>query len=277
MLKNDDAFHVHLVSDSTGETVAAVARACLVQFTEIRPVQHLWYLVRTPGQLERLLEGIARDPGIVLFTVVDAAIRRRLEEGCRDLGIPCVAVLDPVMTALALTLGKSGTGRPGVQHVLDADYYGRMEAIEFSIDHDDGQRLEELGQADVVLVGVSRTSKTPTCTYLSNRGLKAANIPLVGGIAPPAELLALQGPVIVGLTREPKSLTEIRRNRLQTMQDDASDADYAHFEAVAEEVAEARRLFARQGWPVIDMTRRSIEEAAAAIIPMVEAKGKVIP
>lgn len=271
MLNQSGAFHIHLVSDSTGETVATVARACLVQFSDVRAIQHLWYLVRTPGQVERVLPGIANDPGLVLFTVVDNDVRRALETGCYGLGVPCVPVLDPVMSGLASLLGRGIAGRPGSQHVLDAAYYRRMDAIEFTISHDDGQLLNDLDAADVILVGVSRTSKTPTCTYIANRGLKAANVPMVHGIPLPEELDRVTRPVIVGLTREPKSLSEIRLNRLKMM-NDSEASEYAQVEAVTEEVAEARRIFARRGWPVIDVTRRSIEEAAATIIELYHNK-----
>ncbi|MBN2751286.1 MAG: kinase/pyrophosphorylase [Rhodospirillaceae bacterium] len=271
MLDGSGAFHVHLVSDSTGETVATVARACLVQFSDARPIQHLWYLVRTPGQVERVLAGVANDPGLVLFTVVDETVRRALETGCYALGVPCIAVLNPVMSGLANLLGRGINGRPGGQHVLDAAYYKRMDAIEYTISHDDGQTVDDLESADLVLVGVSRTSKTPTCMYLANRGFKAANVPLVSGIDLPEQLSSLKNPVIVGLTREPKSLSEIRQNRLRSM-NQTETTSYAQLENVAEEVGEARRIYARRGWPVIDMTRRSIEEAAATIIDLYRTK-----
>ncbi len=265
------SFHVHLVSDSTGETIATVARACLVQFSDARAVQHLWYLVRTPGQVERVLAGVTNDPGLVLFTVVDTKVRIALETGCRKLNVPCIPVLDPVMDGLANLLGRGIIGRPGGQHVLNAAYYKRMDAIEFAISHDDGQSLSDLNDADVVLVGVSRTSKTPTCTYLANRGLKVANVPLVPGIPLPEELNQLDRPVIIGLTREPRSLSDIRQNRLRLLNEDDTTS-YARLETVTEEVMEARRLFARRGWPVIDVTRRSIEEAAATIIELFHEK-----
>ncbi|WP_337996353.1 pyruvate, water dikinase regulatory protein [Oleispirillum naphthae] len=271
MLDGSGGFHVHLVSDSTGETVATVARACLAQFSDARPIQHLWYLVRTPGQVERVLAGVANDPGLVLFTVVDSTVRRALETGCYALGVPCIAVLDPVMSTLTTLLGRGITGRPGGQHVLDAAYYKRMEAIEYTISHDDGQALDDLETADLVLVGVSRTSKTPTCAYLANRGFKAANVPMVLGIDLPEQLATLKSPVIVGLTREPKSLSEIRQNRLR-MLNEAETTAYARLESVTEEVGEARRIFARRGWPVIDMTRRSIEEAAATIVELYRSR-----
>ncbi len=271
MLDGSESFHIHLVSDSTGETVATVARACLVQFSDARAIQHLWYLVRTPAQVERVLTGIANDPGLVVFTVVDCAVRRSLETGCYAQGIPCVAALDPVMCGLANLLGRGITGRPGGQHVLDAAYYRRMGAIEFAISHDDGRSLGDLNAADVVLVGVSRTSKTPTCTYLANRGYKVANVPMVAGIPLPEELNHLDRPIIIGLTREPKSLSDIRQNRLRLLNEKDS-TNYARLDTVTEEVTEARRTFVRRDWPVIDMTRRSIEEAAVTIVEIYHNK-----
>ncbi len=261
------SFHLHLVSDATGETVTSAARACLVQFPDAHPIQHLWWLVRTQAQVQRVIAGIEANPGIVLFTIVDTGVRGVLEEACRHLQVPCVPVLDPVMAALSAHLETEFTSQPGRQHVLDAEYFDRIDAMHFTIAHDDGQNLDHLDDADVVLVGVSRTSKTPTCMYLANRGLKAANVPLVPGVPPPERLARLRRPLVVGLTKEPRSLTDIRRHRLRLLHQDA-DSSYADLDAVREEVLAARRLFARHGWPVIDVTRRSIEEAAAAIVQL---------
>lgn len=260
-------FHLHLVSDATGETVSSVARACLVQFENVEAIPHLWWLVRTQGQVERVIAGIEANPGMVLATVLDSGVRGVLEEACRHLHVPCIPVLDPIMAALSGYLDSEFGAQPGRQHVLDAEYFKRIDAMHFTLAHDDGQMLHDLDDADVVLVGVSRTSKTPTCMYLANRGIKAANIPLVPGIAPPSELLTAKGPLIVGLTKEPKSLTDIRRSRLRFL-NQSDETDYADLDRVKEEVAHARRLFAHQGWPVIDVSRRSIEEASAAILQL---------
>jgi hypothetical protein len=260
-------FHLHLVSDASGETVSSVARACLVQFDTVEPIRHLWWLVRTQGQVDRVIEGIEAYPGVVLVTLMDGAVRARIEEACRRLKVPYIPVLDPVMAALAGYLKADFGAQPGRQHALDAAYFQRIDAMQFTLSHDDGQMLHDLDNADVVLVGVSRTSKTPTCMYLANRGLKAANVPLVPGIDPPAELLAAKKPLIVGLTKEPKSLTDIRRSRLQFLSGDSASA-YADPENVRQEVALARRLFTTQGWPVIDVSHRSIEEASAAILQL---------
>jgi len=260
-------FHLHLVSDATGETVTSVARACLVQFEKVDTVEHLWWLVRTQGQVERVIAGIEANRGIVLFTLVDHGIRSLLEEACRHLRIPCIPVLDPVIGALSGFLETDFKAQPGRQHVLDAEYFSRIDAMHFTLAHDDGQCLHDIDTADIVLVGVSRTSKTPTSMYLANRGLKVANVPLVPAINVPDELLASSHPLIVGLTKDPKALTDIRRVRLQFLNTD-DESDYADPERVREEVNWARRLYSKYNWPVIDVTRRSIEEASAAILQL---------
>lgn len=259
-------FHLHLVSDATGETVSSVARACLVQFENVEPITHLWWLVRSQGQVARVVAGIEANPGIVLATTLDRSVRTALEEACRHHRVPLIPLLDPVMGALAGFLGSEFGSQPGRQHVLDAEYFKRIDAMQFTLAHDDGQLLDDLNDADVVLVGVSRTSKTPTCMYLANRGLKAANIPLVPGLDPPPELFSLKGPLVVGLTKEPRSLTDIRRSRLKFL--NQGESDYADIEKVREEVLSARRLFTRQRWPVIDVSHRSIEEASASILQL---------
>jgi len=264
-------FHLHLVSDATGETLSSVARACLVQFERVQPIEHMWWLVRSQGQVARVVAGIEAEPGVVLATLMDGAVRSLLEEACRQLRVPFIPVLDPVMAALSGYLNVEFGAQPGRQHVLDADYFARIDAMHYTLAHDDGQLLTGLEDADVVLTGVSRTSKTPTCMYLANRGIKAANVPLIPGMAAPPELMSLKGPLIVGLTKEPKSLADIRRSRLKFLQQD-DETDYADEERVKTEVAEARRLFARQGWPVIDVTRRSIEEASATILQMLKQR-----
>jgi regulator of PEP synthase PpsR (kinase-PPPase family) len=261
------SFHLHLVSDATGETVTSAARACLVQFEEVHAVQHNWWLVRTQGQVERTIAGIEDNPGLVLFTLVDTGVRALLEEACRQRKIPCVSVLDPVMAGLSAFLGTEVKALPGRQYQLDAEYFRRIDAMQFTLAHDDGQLIELCNNADVVLVGVSRTSKTPTCMYLANRGLKCANYPLVPGVPLPIELEAAKRPLIVGLTKDPKSLSDIRRARLRLLNND-EEADYAQYEKVKEEVQSARRIFTRLGWPVLDVTRRSIEEASASIMQL---------
>ena len=257
-------FHLHLVSDSTGDTVHSVARACLVQFDEAQAIEHVWSMVRTRSQIERVIAGVESNPGLVLFTMVDDALRRVLQEGCRRLQVPAIPVLDPVIGALASHLGRESRGLPGKQHLLDSEYFARIDAMTFAINHDDGQSSWGINDADVCLVGVSRTSKTPTCLYLANRGVKAANVPFVPGVSLPAELLQARKPLIVGLTNDPERLIHLRRNRLSMLDHDEA-TDYTDLEAVRTEVREARRLFAERHWPVIDVTRRSIEETASSV------------
>jgi [pyruvate, water dikinase]-phosphate phosphotransferase / [pyruvate, water dikinase] kinase len=260
-------FHLHLVSDSTGDTVHSVARACLVQFEDAEAVEHIWSMVRTKLQIERVITGIEANPGVVLFTLVDDALRAALQDGCRRLTVPAIPVLDPVIGALTNHLGRQSRGLPGQQHLLDNEYFARIDAMTFALNHDDGQSSWGLNDADVILVGVSRTSKTPTCIYLANRGIKAANVPIVPGVPLPPELETATRPLVVALTNDPERLVQVRRNRLSMLHQDAS-TDYTDIEAVRREVAQARRLFAQNRWPVIDMSRRSIEETAAAIFKL---------
>jgi hypothetical protein len=228
-------------------------------------VEHPYGLVRSARQVERILTEIAHFQGVVMFTLVNHDLRDRLVQGCGLLGVPCIPVLDPVVATLAAYLGTTATANPGRQHVLDADYFHRIDAMQFTMNHDDGQMQQDLGQADVILVGVSRTSKTPTCVYLANRGLKAANVPLVPNVSLPPIFDDPAAPLIVGLTLNPDHLVQIRRNRLLSLRQQ-DETDYVDLETVREEVTAARKLFSRKNWPVIDVTRRSIEETSAAII-----------
>lgn len=260
-------FALHMVSDSTGETVTSVVRACLSQFEEVQPEQHFWNLVRSDRQLDFVVEEIERHRGVVVYTLVDEDLRRRLHGECARLSVPCISVLDPVIAAFGQFLGKSSARQPGRQYELNAAYFSRIDAVEFTLAHDDGQATSELHEADIVLVGVSRTSKTPTSLYLANRSLRVANVPMVPGVPLPPELDEITRPLIVGLTKDPASLVQIRRQRLLSLQQ-GDDTDYTELEAVRDEVTEARRYFARRGWPVIDVTRRAIEETSAEILTL---------
>jgi regulator of PEP synthase PpsR (kinase-PPPase family) len=259
--------HLHLLSDSTGETLEMIAKAALAQFDDAEVIRHFWPMVRSLHHLDRIVEDLAANPGLVLYTLVNDESRRRLEDRCRALGLPHVAPLDSVNAALEDRLGVEAKARPGRQHAMDDAYFARVDAIQFTIAHDDGIAWEEWEQADIVLAGVSRSSKTPTSIYLANRGYKVANIPLVMESPPPPLLFQLRRPMIVGLTTAPRRLVEIRRNRLLSLNQKPETA-YVDEERVEQEVAFARRLFADNGWPVIDVTRRSIEETAAAVIKL---------
>jgi len=272
-----ERLNLHLVSDATGETLNSMARATVSQFESVHIIYHRWSLIRTRFQLHRVLEGIEAEPGPVLSTVVDRALRNHLENTCERLGLPVVNVLEPVLTVLADQIGAQATARPGRQYVLDADYFRRIDAIHFVLAHDDGQAQAGIAEADVILVGVSRSSKTPTSFYLANRGVKAANVPLVPGTMDPPGLENPHCPVI-GLTLDPQSLIEIRRHRLKLIATGQGSVhlkggnnDYVDLESVKSELLWARRLCTRHGWPVVDVTRRSIEETAATVLQLMEA------
>jgi [pyruvate, water dikinase]-phosphate phosphotransferase / [pyruvate, water dikinase] kinase len=273
----DQRLTLHLVSDATGETLNSIARATVSQFEHVVINYHRWSLIRTRFQLHRVLEGIEAEPGPVLSTVIDQALRNDLETTCQRLGVSVVNVLDPVLTLLQEQIGETAQSRPGRQYVLDADYFRRIDAMHYVLAHDDGQAQAGIREADVVLVGVSRSSKTPTSFYLANRGIKAANVPLVPGTPDPPGLADPICPVI-GLTLDPLALIEIRRHRLKLIsagsevaRGRAEQSDYVDVETVKAELLWARRLCARRGWPVIDVTRRSIEETAATVLQLMEA------
>jgi regulator of PEP synthase PpsR (kinase-PPPase family) len=262
-------FHLHLVSDSTGETLITVARAAAAQYATISPIEHVYPLVRTMKQLDRVLIEVETSPGIVLYTLLDSELIEKLEAKCRELGLPCRSILGPVLRVFQAYLGTETTPRVGAQHMLNADYFKRIDALNYTMLHDDGQHTDDLEEADVVLVGVSRTSKSPTSIYLANRGVKTANVPIVPGIAIPHQLERLNQPLVVGLYASPERIVQIRQNRLLGMKAVPQEGDaYVDRQAVAEEVAFSRRLCTRHNWPLIDVTRRSIEETAAAVMAL---------
>ncbi|MCX7864302.1 MAG: kinase/pyrophosphorylase, partial [Novosphingobium sp.] len=240
-------FNLHLVSDSTGETLEMMAKAALAQFENGNVARHLWPMIRSHHHLERIFKEIAAHPGLVLFTIVNSDTRKRLEELCSSLGIPAIAALDVVIDALESLLGQKARGHPGRQHRLDEEYFARIDAIHYTFAHDDGAGWEGWEQADIILAGVSRTSKTPTSIYLANRGFKVANVPIVVESPPPRALFGLKHPLVVGLTSAPERLIQVRRNRLLSLNQSA-DSDYVDSERVAEEVKFARRMFADNGW-----------------------------
>ena len=260
-------FHLHLVSDATGDTLISLATAALAQFEGVESDRHIWPMIRSDIHMGPVIAEIEKNPGLVMFTLVDHTLREILSDECRRLQVPCVPVLDPIIGALENFLGAESRELPGRQHIMDADYFKRIDAIQYSLHHDDGQSVQDFDRADVVLIGISRTSKTPTCMYLANRGLKAANIPLVPGISLPDEVLNLKNVLVIGLTASPDRLVHIRRNRLEYL-NQIANTDYVDIDAIKEEVLNARRLFDAKGWPKIDVTRRSIEETAAAIISL---------
>ncbi len=261
-------FHLHMISDSTGETLITVARAVAAQYSNVSPVEHVYPLVRSQKQLDRVLAEIEEAPGIVLFTLLEKDLVERLEAKCQEINIPSLSIIGPVMQLFQAYLGTETSRRVGAQHTLNAEYFKRIDALNYSMMHDDGQHVEGLEEADVVLVGVSRTSKTPTSIYLANRGVRTANVPLVPGIPIPHQLETLKKPLVVSLHATPERLIQVRQNRLLGIGAKTGDNSYIDRQAVADEVAFARKLSAKYDWPLLDVTRRSIEETAAAIMKL---------
>jgi regulator of PEP synthase PpsR (kinase-PPPase family) len=260
-------FHLHLISDATGETLTTIAKAAAVQYAQVRPIEHVHPLVRTQRQLDRVLQEVASAPGIVLYTLVQRELTASLEMRCRELKVPCLHVLEPVMKVFESYLGAPQTPIVAGQHVLDSGYFQRIDALNFAMAHDDGRLPNDLNQADIIILGISRTSKTPTSIYLAQRGYKVANVPLVPGIDPPAVLATPHRAFVVGLVASVERIVEVRRNRVHLLADKELD-DYVDRARIAAELAASRKLFQRHGWPVIDVTRRSVEETAATIIKL---------
>jgi [pyruvate, water dikinase]-phosphate phosphotransferase / [pyruvate, water dikinase] kinase len=259
------SFHLHMISDATGETLVAIAKAVRVQYPQVRAIEHIHPLVRHRRELERVLKDVDATPGIVLYTIVNQELAEEIEQSCKRLNLPCVPVLKTILQVFESYLGTPSTPKVAGQHVLDADYFRRIEALNFTMLHDDGHLPEDLEDADILLIGISRTSKTPTSIYLANRGFKAANVPLIPGVPLPPKLEAPTKVFVVGLVASPERIAQVRQNRV--LEHAASHLDaYVDREAIAAEIAETRQLCARRGWPVIDVTRRSIEETAAAIL-----------
>jgi regulator of PEP synthase PpsR (kinase-PPPase family) len=270
---SNNYFHLHMISDSTGETLIMVARAVAAQYSNVTPVEHVYPLVRSQKQLDRVLAEIEEAPGIVLFTLLEKDLVERLEAKCKEVNIPSLSIIGPVMELFRAYLGRETSKRVGAQHTLNADYFKRIDALNYTMMHDDGQHVEGLEEADVVLVGVSRTSKTPTSIYLANRGIRTANVPLVPGIPIPPQLETLTKPLVVSLHASPERLVQVRQNRLLGMGASGGlgargEDAYVDRQSVAEEVALARKLSAKYDWPLLDVTRRSIEETAAAVMKL---------
>lgn len=264
-------FHMHLISDATGETLNTVARAAMAHYADYQPVEHIYALVRTPKQLQRVIGEIERQPGVVLFTIIDQDLRGQLERRCAELSVPCISILDPVIASLAQYLNAQSRPQIGRQHALNAEYFRRIDALNFTMLHDDGQHADDLDTADVILTGISRSSKTPTSIYLANRGIKTANVPIVPSIPVPKFLETISGPLIVGLIASAERIAQIRRHRLLAL-NETKETDYVDHRLITEELVHMRKLCARHNWPIIDVTRRSIEETAAAVINLLQER-----
>lgn len=261
-------FHLHMISDATGETLIATGRAAAAQYASARAIEHIYPLIRSEKQLKKVFEEIDAEPGIVLYTVIDRDLADLIDRTCSEMGVPCVSVLEPVITIFQSYLGTPAGRRVGAQHVLDAEYFQRIDALNFTMEHDDGQLPQDIEEADVVLIGISRTSKTPTSIYLANRGIKTMNIPIVPGIPMPPELLKAKRPLVVGLVATAERISQIRQHRLLATPEQFDMDHYVNRTVIADELNYARQLCNRNGWPLIDVTRRSIEETAAAILAL---------
>ncbi|WP_417767051.1 pyruvate, water dikinase regulatory protein [Stappia sp.] len=272
MGKARNFFHLHMVSDSTGETLMTVARAATAQYEDVQAIEHVYPLVRSTRQLDHVIDEIEHAPGIVLYTLVDAELASRLEQAGRAAGVPCVNILSPVFSVFQSYLNVRLTGRVGGQHALDADYFRRIDALNFTMLHDDGQIPDDLDEADVVLLGVSRTSKTPTCIYLANRGIKAANIPIVPDIPLPRQLQESRKALIVAVIASVERIQQVRQNRILSLSAaNFANETYVDRRVIAREISVTRKICAENGWPLIDVTRRSIEETAAEIMTLYRA------
>ncbi|WP_421696674.1 pyruvate, water dikinase regulatory protein [Aestuariivirga sp.] len=260
-------FHLHLVSDATGETLNTVAKAAAAQYSDFRPIAHIYALVRTPSQLNRALREIEEQPGIVLFTLINPDIRHHLERQCEAMGVPCLSILDPIITILSQYLNATSRPQVGGQHALNSDYFRRIDALNFTMAHDDGQSIDDIEKSDVIILGVSRTSKTPTSIYLAQRGIRVANIPIVPGVPVPQKLMTVKVPVVVGLIASAERIAQIRRHRLLSLKESRS-TDYVDPRQITDELMNMKTLCSNNDWPMIDVTRRSVEETAASILNM---------
>ncbi len=261
-------FHLHLISDSTGETLSTTGRAAAAQYTNWRAVEHVTPMVRSAEKLEKALNGVDATPGIVLYTMVDQKLEAILVNRCKVLGVPAVNVLDPVIKVFDGFLGDTMSGRVGAQHAMDEDYFDRLEAVQFAMAHDDGNLPDDIEEAEIILIGISRTSKTPTSIYLAQRGIKTINIPLVPGVDLPAEIIAAKQPLVVALVASAERILQVRENRLLAFDRDLTGDIYVDRASIQEELALTRRLCKQNNWPMIDVSKRSVEETAAAILAL---------
>lgn len=266
--KQQRFFHLHLVSDATGETLLAAGRAVSAQYKDARAIEHIYPLVRTEKQLIKVLDEIDQSPGIVLYTVIDKALAAIIDERCAAMGLPCVSVLEPVLSVFQSYLGLPAGRRVGAQHVLDAEYFRRIDALNFTMDHDDGQMLDSVDEADVILIGISRTSKTPTSIYLANRGIKTANVPIVLDVPIQQTIIDARRPLVVGLVATAERISSVRQNRILGTSVGYDSQSYIDRGIIAQELVYARQICSRHGWPIIDVSRRSIEETAASIVAL---------
>lgn len=258
---------LHLVSDATGETLISISKAVMAQYDGISAQEHMYMLVRSPRQLNRALKEIELNPGPILHTVVNPKLVGELERRGAELKVPVIPVLEGVIKVFDQYLGASHKPVISGQHAMDDSYFRRIEALNFTMEHDDGRLPANINDADIVLLGISRTSKTPTGIYLAQRGYKTTNVPLVPSLPFPEALLEPHNAFVVCLIASPERISEVRQFRSQMLSDRELEA-YIDRAQISEEISYSRRICARYGWPVIDVSRRSIEETAATILQL---------
>ncbi len=271
----NEKYNVYLISDSTGETLDRIFLSLQSQFQNFEYQKKEFFFVRTQQQVDKIVDENKKiNNPIILYTIVETKLAKYLSKKCEENNIPCFGVLGNLILAFSKLLNQKAIHKPSAQHVLDEDYYKRIEAIQFTMSHDDGKKTSDLSKSDVILLGVSRTSKTPTSIYLANRGFKTTNIPLVPNQDIPEILKSKNfSSCIIGLYAEPDRLSDIRRNRVALMQENRS-SNYTDIISIKKEVEDSKNLFKKFNWPTIDVTRKSVEETAASIIKIIEIKKK---
>ena len=268
----NEKYNVYLVSDSTGETLDRIFLSLKSQFSNFDYEKKEFAFIRTEQQINKIIKECNKiNNSIILYTIVETKLAKYLANQSEKFSVPCFGVLGNLILSFSKLLNQKAIHKPSAQHVLDEDYYKRIEAIQFTMSHDDGKKVDDISIADVVLLGVSRTSKTPTAIYLANRGYKTVNIPLVLDQKIPEDLYSNNTLCIVGLIADPERLSDIRRNRVAIMQDQ-NLKEYTDLDSIKKEVENSKKLFKKNSWPIIDVTRRSVEETAAAILKIIEIK-----
>ena len=268
----NNTYQIYLISDSTGETLDRIFLAIKAQFKNIDYKVHTFSFTRTENQIFKILSDAEKDfNSIILYSIVDSDLAKYLANISDEKKIPCFGVLGDLILSFSKLLNQEASHQPSGQHALNEEYYKRMEAITFTMAHDDGNLVKDISKADLILLGVSRTSKTPTSIYLANRGYKTVNIPLVLNQSVPSELKSNKTSCIVGLVADPERLSDIRRNRLAIMKEQ-NLKDYTDLDSIKKEVEDSKKLFKKYNWPIIDVTRKSVEETAASIIKIYDIR-----
>ena len=262
-----NTYDIYLISDSTGETLERIFLAIKAQFKNFNYKTHYYSFTRTENQISKILESSEKNSNsIVLYTIVENKLAKHLSDECNKKNIPCFGILGDLIISFSKLLDQKALNVPSRQHIMDDEYYKKIEAIQFTMNHDDGNSVDDIDKSDIVLLGVSRTSKTPTSIYLANKGMKISNIPLVNENSVPDSLKKNpQKKCVVGLTAEPDRLVDLRKNRMQSIKDNES-TEYTNLEKVQKEMEDARKLFQKYKWPSIDVTRKSVEETAASVL-----------